>query len=105
MPAAVHQVIRWSLPRTAAKVAMLNALATVAAVCGGALPTCLDVCRVRGFIRSKAEFTAHTAVLDAASDVLSTTWLNASSPARTAVGAASLGVTARTASCTARTRI
>ena len=76
--------------RAAAKVAMLSVLAAVAAACGGALPNCLDVCRVRGFIRSMAEFTAHTAVLDAASDVLSTAWPDAISPARTAVGVASL---------------
>jgi len=56
----------------AAKVAMLNVLAAVAPACGGVLPTYLDVCRVRGFIRSTAEFTAHAAVLDAASDILST---------------------------------
>ena len=76
--------------RAAAKVAMLNVLAAVAAACGGMLPTCLDVCRVRGFIRSTAEFTAHTAVLDAASDILRTAWPDAISPARTAVGVASL---------------
>lgn len=73
-----------------ALLAMLNVLAAVAAACGGMLPTCLDVCRVRGFIRSTAEFTAHTAVLDAASDILRTAWPDAISPARTAVGVASL---------------
>jgi enamine deaminase RidA (YjgF/YER057c/UK114 family) len=76
--------------RAAAKVAMLNVLAAVAAACGGALPTWLDVCRVRGFIRSTADFEAHTAVLDAASDILSTAWPEVASPARTAVGVASL---------------
>lgn len=76
--------------RAAAKVAMLNVLAAVAAACGGALPTCLDICRVRGFIRSTADFEVHTAVLDAASDVLSTAWPDVRSPARTAVGVASL---------------
>jgi enamine deaminase RidA (YjgF/YER057c/UK114 family) len=76
--------------RAAAKVAMLNLLAAVAAACGGALPTCLEVCRLRGFIRSTAEFDAHTAVLDAASDILRTAWPGALSPARTAVGVTSL---------------
>ncbi|MDM0072580.1 RidA family protein [Variovorax sp. J31P207] len=74
----------------AAKVAMLNLLAAVAAACDGALPVRLDVCRVRGFVRSTADFTSHTAVLDAASAVLSIAWPDAINPARTAVGVASL---------------
>lgn len=76
--------------RAAAQVAMLNVLAAVAAACGGALPSHLDVCRLRGFVRSSADFTAHSAVLDAASDVLCAAWPEAPRPARTAVGVASL---------------
>jgi enamine deaminase RidA (YjgF/YER057c/UK114 family) len=76
--------------RAAAEVAMLNVLAAVAAACGGALPARLDVCRLRGFVRSTADFTAHSAVLDAASDVLRTAWPDTPRPARTAVGVASL---------------
>lgn len=74
----------------AAKVAMLNLLAAAAAACGGALPVRLDVCRVRGFVRSTADFTSHTEVLDAASTVLCIAWPDATRPARTAVGVASL---------------
>lgn len=76
--------------RAAAEIAMLNLLAAVAAACGGALPARLDMCRMRGFIRSTADFTAHSAVLDAASDVLHTAWPDAPRPARTVVGVASL---------------
>jgi enamine deaminase RidA (YjgF/YER057c/UK114 family) len=76
--------------RAAAEVAMLNVLAAVAAACDGTLPTRLDVCRVRGFVRATADFTAHSAVLDAASDVLRTAWPDAARPARTVVGVASL---------------
>ena len=76
--------------RAAAEVAMLNLLAAVAAACGGALPERLDVCRVRGFLRTTADFTAHSAVLDAASDVLHAAWPDAPRPARTVVGVASL---------------
>lgn len=76
--------------RAAAEVAMLNLLAAVAAACGGALPERLDVCRVRGFLRTTADFTAHSAVLDAASAVLHTAWPDALRPARTVVGVASL---------------
>lgn len=74
----------------AAKIAMLNLLAAVASACDGTLPHRLDVSRLRGFIRSTADFTAHTAVLDAASAVLSIAWPEAARPARTAVGVASL---------------
>ncbi|WPB56316.1 RidA family protein [Xylophilus sp. GOD-11R] len=74
----------------AARVAMLNVLAAVADACGGSLPAVLQVRRLRGFIRSTPDFGAHTAVLDAASDVLAAAWPQAPRPARTAVGASSL---------------
>lgn len=74
----------------AARVAMRNVLAAVAAATGGALPARLDVLRVRGFVRSTADFGAHTAVLDAASAVLGIAWPDAALPARTAVGVGSL---------------
>ncbi|QHI98443.1 RidA family protein [Xylophilus rhododendri] len=72
--------------RAAARVAMLNVLAAVQSACGGALPAELSVNRLRGFVRCSDDFTAHTAVLDAASQVLSTAWPDAPRPARTAVG-------------------
>jgi enamine deaminase RidA (YjgF/YER057c/UK114 family) len=74
----------------AARVAMLNVLALVAAASGGTLPLELDVCRIRGFIRSTNDFTAHTQVLDAASELLNIAWPDAPLPARTAVGVESL---------------
>ncbi len=76
--------------RAAARVAMLNLLAAVAAACGGVLPVRLDVCRMRGFLRTTADFTQHSAVLDAASELLHTAWPDAARPARTVVGVASL---------------
>lgn len=74
----------------AATVAMLNVLAAVAAACQGSLPAPLQVCRLRGFVRSSPEFQAHTAVLDAASQLLHIAWPDAPRPARTAVGVPSL---------------
>ena len=76
--------------RAAARIAMLNVLAAVAAACGGALPARLDTCRLRGFLRSTPDFVKHSAVLDAASELLQTAWPDAPRPARTVVGVASL---------------
>ncbi|WP_420992304.1 RidA family protein [Cupriavidus sp. 30B13] len=76
--------------RQAAQAAMLNALAALRAACGGALENVAQVTRVRGFIRSGADFARHTAVLDAASDLLALAFPGHPLPARTAVGAASL---------------
>lgn len=76
--------------RAAAEIAMLNLLAAVAAACGGVLPQRLEVSRLRGFLRSTPDFTAHSAVLDAASNILHTAWPDAVRPARTVVGVASL---------------
>ncbi|MGO4329090.1 RidA family protein [Cupriavidus sp. 2TAF22] len=76
--------------RQAAQVAMLNALAALRAACGGGLERVVQVTRLRGFIRSGTDFTRHTAVLDAASDVLSHAFPEHALPARTAVGVASL---------------
>lgn len=76
--------------RQAAQVAMLNALAALKAACGGELRDVAQVTRVRGFIRCGPEFTRHTAVLDAASELLALAFPGHALPARTAVGAASL---------------
>ncbi|QMV74620.1 RidA family protein [Comamonas piscis] len=76
--------------REAAKTAMLNLLAAVSVACDGALPARLVVTRLRGFIRSSVEFTAHTRVLDAASEMLTIAWPEVARPARTAVGVSSL---------------
>ncbi|WP_454725499.1 MULTISPECIES: RidA family protein [Cupriavidus] len=76
--------------RQAARVAMLNALAALRAACGGELRNVAQVTRVRGFIRAGPDFTRHTAVLDAASELLALAFPGQAPPARTAVGAASL---------------
>lgn len=76
--------------RAAARVAMLRVLAAVALACGGVLPERLQVLRLRGYVRSTPEFGAHTAVLDAASELLQAAWPDAPLPARTAVGVPSL---------------
>lgn len=76
--------------RAAARIAMLNVLAVVAAACGGTLPARLDTCRLRGFLRATPDFTKHSAVLDAASELLHVAWPDAPRPARTAVGVAGL---------------
>lgn len=76
--------------RSAARVAMLNLLAAIAAAHGGQLPPELRVKRMRGFVRATSDFTAHTAVLDAASELLTVVWPDAPIPARTAVGVSSL---------------
>ena len=73
-----------------AAIAMLNVLAAVSAACDGALPGSLRVVRLRGFVRASPAFQAHTAVLDAASNLLRIAWPDAPLPARTAVGVSSL---------------
>ena len=76
--------------RHAARVAMLNCIAALGAACEGRLSRVHQVLRVRGFIRAAADFTEHTAVLDAASDLLRIAFPAQPLPARTAVGAGSL---------------
>jgi enamine deaminase RidA (YjgF/YER057c/UK114 family) len=77
-------------PRQAARVAMVNALAALGTACDGDLSRVQQVIRLRGFIRSTADFTRHPAVLDAASDLLRLAFPDQALPARTAVGASSL---------------
>ncbi len=76
--------------RHAARVAMLNSLAALRAACGGALPPLCQVVRLRGFIRSGTDFTGHTVVLDAASELLHIAFPQQPLPSRTAVGVCSL---------------
>lgn len=76
--------------RAAARVAMLNLLAALALAAGGKLPERLRITRVRGFVRSTADFTSHTRVLDAASDLLRIAWPDTPLPSRTVVGVVSL---------------
>lgn len=76
--------------KAAARLAMLRALAALAAAFGGQLPLQMHVMRLRGYVRSTPGFEEHTAVLDAASDVLRTAWPDAPLPARTAIGVSSL---------------
>lgn len=79
-----------ALPQEAARVAMLNALAALKAACGGDLGRVRQVLQLRGFVRSGADFARHTAVLDAASEVLRLAFPQQALPARTAVGVPSL---------------
>ncbi|MBO9643249.1 MAG: RidA family protein [Pseudacidovorax sp.] len=76
--------------RHAARIAALNLLAVIASACDGSLPSRLDIFRIRGYVRSSGDFAAHTAVLDAASELLNIAWPDARRPARTAVGVPSL---------------
>jgi enamine deaminase RidA (YjgF/YER057c/UK114 family) len=77
-------------PRTAARVAMLNTLAALKVACNDQLGQVKHLDRLRGFIRSDQSFTAHTMVLDAASEILAIAFPHLSLPARTAVGVSSL---------------
>jgi enamine deaminase RidA (YjgF/YER057c/UK114 family) len=77
-------------PRHAARVAMLNCIAALRAACDGELSRVQQVLRVRGFVRAAGAFTEHTAVLDAASELLAIAFPEQPLPARTAVGASSL---------------
>ncbi|WP_232834400.1 RidA family protein [Rhodoferax ferrireducens] len=76
--------------RNAARVAMLNCLAALRMAAGGVLSPSCQVVRLRGFIRSGSNFTGHTAVLDAASELLQIVFPGHPLPARTAVGVSSL---------------
>jgi len=77
-------------PRTAARVAMLNTLAALKLACEDQLGQVKHLVRLRGFVRSDESFTAHTAVLDAASEILAIAFPDLPLPARTAVGVSSL---------------
>jgi enamine deaminase RidA (YjgF/YER057c/UK114 family) len=77
-------------PRAAARVAMLNTLAALNLACEGQLGQVMHLVRLRGFIRSDESFTAHTAVLNAASEILAIAFPSLPLPARTAVGVSSL---------------
>lgn len=79
-----------ALPQQAARVAMRNTLAALQAACGGDLGRVRQVLQLRGFVRSSADFGRHTAVLDAASELLRSVFPTQALPARTAVGVASL---------------
>lgn len=76
--------------RHAARIAMLNCIAALRAACDGDLSRVHQVLRVRGFVRAASAFTEHTAVLDAASELLAIAFPEQALPARTAVGAGSL---------------
>jgi enamine deaminase RidA (YjgF/YER057c/UK114 family) len=69
---------------------MLNTLAALNLACEGQLGQVMHLVRLRGFIRSDESFTAHTAVLDAASEILAIAFPDLPLPARTAVGVSSL---------------
>lgn len=74
----------------AAQVASLNSLAALQAACGGELHRVQQLVRLRGFIRASGDFGAHSSVLDAASQVLTTAFPALALPARSALGVGSL---------------
>jgi enamine deaminase RidA (YjgF/YER057c/UK114 family) len=74
----------------AARIAALNSLAALQAVCGGELQCVQQLVRLRGFIRASDDFGAHPRVLDAASQVLGTAFPELELPARSALGVGSL---------------
>lgn len=78
------------IPRHAAEISMLNALAALRLACGGELSRVIQIVRLRGFIRAAPDFTRHAAVLDAASAVLRAAFPGQPLPARSALGVSSL---------------
>ena len=75
--------------KAAARIALLNALAVVAAECGG-LDAVKRIVRMTVYVASPADFTAHPAVADGASELLIDLFGDAGRHARIAVGAVSL---------------
>ncbi|HMG40969.1 MAG TPA: RidA family protein [Acidimicrobiales bacterium] len=76
--------------REAAKLAALSLLATVRHELGGSLERVDRVLRVYGVVNATPDFTDHTAVIDAASDILVRVFGERGEHARLAVGVASL---------------
>jgi len=75
--------------REAARAAAINLLATVRATLGS-LDRVTQVLHVHGVVNATPEFVEHTAVIDAASDVLVEVFGEAGRHARLAVGVSSL---------------
>ena len=75
--------------REAARLASLNALASMREALG-TLDRVVRVVSVRGVVNATPDFTGHTQVLDAASDVLVEVFDEAGRHARLAVGVSSL---------------
>lgn len=75
--------------REAARSAAINLLATVRAALGS-LDRVVQVAQVYGVVNATPEFTDHTSVIDAASDVLVEVFGDAGRHARLAVGVSSL---------------
>lgn len=75
--------------RQAARSAAINMLATIRDALGS-LDRVEQVVRVKGVVNSTAEFIEHTAVIDAASEVLVEVFGDAGRHARLAVGVSSL---------------
>lgn len=76
--------------KKAAVIATLNALALLKAACGGDLSRVKQITRLRGYVRSTPAFTAQSAVIDGASDLLALAFPSQPLPARTAVGVSAL---------------
>jgi enamine deaminase RidA (YjgF/YER057c/UK114 family) len=76
--------------RREAEICALNVLSQAAAALSGDLGRIVQTIKVNGFINTSATFTQHTAVIDAASSVLTAILGERGHHARTAVGVASL---------------
>lgn len=70
--------------------AALSALSALNQACGGDLSRVRTILQLRGYLRSEAEFDAHSAVLHGASQVLEAAFPHMPRPARSAVGVTSL---------------
>lgn len=74
----------------AARLCMINLLAQLKAACEGDLDRVRRVIRLGGFIAAPAEFTAHPAVMNGASDLAVAVFGDAGRHARTTIGVPSL---------------
>ena len=74
----------------AARVCFINVLAQLNAACGGDLNRVQQVVRLGGFIACTAEFTAHAAVMNGASDLAVAVFGDAGRHARSTIGVPSL---------------
>ncbi len=74
----------------AAGLCLVNLLAQVREACGGDLDRVVRVVRLGGFIAATAEFVAHAAVMNGASDLAVAVFGDAGRHARSTVGVASL---------------
>lgn len=76
--------------RNAAKLAVLNVIAQIAMAAGDDITRVRQICRIGGLVNAAANFTEHSKVIDAASELVIELFGEAGHHARTAMGAGSL---------------